>query len=123
MRLLAGLGKIGIGVSLIFGLIFSANARPAIDTMTICYGVNNQDGMAYRTPCIATDTGGAGSNILIYQIKDKEYWIVEEEGGEWLNNEPYETYVRDAFFHRTGDNDEYSYFCYQSASAHFCSKQ
>lgn len=101
-----------------------SSARPEVDKITICYGVDKQDNMSFRTPCIATNTGGAGINILIYQFKDKEYAIESSDFGEYLNGEPYTTYVRDAFFNRNhDDSDSYSYFCYQSKTAHFCSKQ
>lgn len=125
MRLMVSLGKIGIGVSLIASALVSISsyAGPEIDHMTICYGVNSKDKMSFKKPCIVTNTGGSGTIVTIYQIDNKEYTIVHEDGGDWLNDKPYKGYLRDAFFRRTKDTDDYSYYCYQSKIAHFCSKQ
>lgn len=101
-----------------------ASARPATDKMTICYGVDKQDKMSFKTPCIATNTGGAGVMVLIYQINGREYLIESSDDGDFLNGRAYTTYLRDAFFGRVPDSsDAYSYYCYKSKAAHFCSQQ
>lgn len=101
-----------------------ASARPETDKMTICYGVDKQDNMSFKTPCIVTDTGYNGIMILIYQINGKKYVIESSDEGDFLNGKDYKSYVRGAFFKRVPDNDEsYSYYCYKSKEAHFCSQQ
>lgn len=122
MQLRAGLVKIGIGVSFfITSVVF---AMPSTDSMTICYGVGTDDKQSFKTPCMVTNTGGGGSLVTIYQIKGKDYTIVSEDGGKWLNDKPFKTYTRGAFFERlNSDNDGFNYFCYQSKAVHFCAKQ
>ena len=122
MQLRVGLAKIGIGVSVfITSAVF---AMPSTDSMTICYGVGANDKQSFKTPCIVTNTGGGGSLVTIYQIKGKDYTVVSEDGGEWLNDKPFKAYTRGAFFERLpSDNDDFNYFCYQSKAAHFCVKQ
>ena len=101
-----------------------ASSRPTIDKMTICYGVDKQDNMSFKTPCMVSDWGGAGLSVLMYRINDKDYDIETSDDGDFLNGKPYKTYVRDAFFSRLTDgSDEYSYYCYKSKLAHFCSQQ
>lgn len=122
MRLQAALVKIGCGVSVfITSAVF---AMPSTDSMTICYGVGANDKQSFKTPCIVTNTGGGGSLVTIYQINGKDYTIVSEDGGEWLNNKPFQAYTRGDFFERqSGYQDDYAYYCYQSKAAHFCAKQ
>ena len=101
-----------------------ASSRPTTDKMTICYGVDKQDNMSFKTPCMVSDWGGAGLSVLTYRINDKDYDIETSDDGDFLNGKPYKTYVRDAFFSRLTDgSDEYSYYCYKSKLAHFCSQQ
>lgn len=123
MRLLANWGKISIGVC--FGIVsLCVNAMPEVDSMTICYGVDSNDKQSFKAPCIVTNTGGGGSLVTIYQFNNKEYTIVSEDSGNWLNDEPFEGYTRGVFFERLSPSEmDYSYFCYQSKSVHFCSKQ
>lgn len=109
--------------------IFIANqtlARPTTDHMTICYGVDKKDNMSFKTPCMVSSAGGAGVHVVTYQIKGKEYHIEQSDYTDSLNGQPYKTYVRGAFFERMPDTTEegdYSFFCYKSRQAHFCSKQ
>ena len=76
-----------VNAFLAMACILSANqasARPETDKMTICYGVDKQDNMSFKTPCIVTDTGYNGIMILIYQINGKKYVIessVESKNG------------------------------------------
>lgn len=122
MRSRTVLLKIGIGVSLLLSSV--SFAMPSTDSMTICYGVGADDKQSFKTPCIVTNTGGGGSLVTIYQIKGKDYTIVSEDGGEWLNDKPFKTYARGAFFERLpSDTDDFNYFCYQSKAVHFCVKQ
>lgn len=107
--------------------ILSANqtsARPTTDKMTICYGVDKQDNMSFKTPCMASDWGGAGLSVLTYRINGKDYDIESSNDGDFLNGKAYTTYLRDAFFSRVPDSSNvYTYYCYKSTAAHFCSQQ
>lgn len=107
--------------------ILSANqalSRPTIDKMTICYGVDKQDNMSFKTPCMASSGGGAGLGFITYRINGKDYDIESSNDGELLNGKPYKSYLRDAFFNRVrSDSESYSYYCYKAKSAHFCSQQ
>ena len=122
MQLRVSLVKIICGVSVF--ITSTAIGMPSTDSMTICYGVSANDKQSFKTPCMVTNTGGCGSLVTIYQIKGKEYMIVSEDSKEWLNNKPFKSYTRGAFFERQDSyQQEYSYYCYQSKAAHFCAKQ
>ena len=122
MRLQAVLVKTSIMVSVLVSTI--SFAMPSNDSMTICYGVDATDKQSFKTPCMVTNTGGGGSLVTIYRIKSKDYTIVSEAGGEWLNDKPFKNYTSGAFFERLPSNaDDFDYFCYQSKAAHFCAKQ
>jgi hypothetical protein len=98
VRLWTSLVKIGIGASL--GVAATCFAMPETDDIAICYGVGADDKQTFKTPCTVTNTGGGGSIVTIYQIKDKQYTVVSESSGDWLNEQPYTSYTRGAFFER-----------------------
>lgn len=112
------------GVGLAMGMIIHAHAMPELDSMTICYEVGKDDTLTSKHPCMVTNTGGGGSLVTIYQYEGKEYTIVSEQSGDYLNDEPYHEYTRGQFFERLDPAKlDYSYYCYESNSVHFCSKQ
>ena len=90
-----------------------AYARPDVDQLTICYGVKNNK-VAFKTPCIVTNTGGAGVSILEYQFKDRKYMIENSDSGNFLNDKKYVGYMRDSFFNVTNIEKEKKFFCYEN---------
>ena len=80
-----------------------ASSRPTTDKMTICYGVDKQDNMSFKTPCMVSDWGGAGLSVLTYRINGKDYDLETSNDDDFLNGTQYKIYVRDDFYNRVTD--------------------
>ncbi len=101
-----------------------AHAREETDQISICYGVKNNK-VAFKTPCIVTNTGGAGVSILEYSFKERKYTIESSDSGDFLNGQKYVGYMRDSFFKVTNVESEKKFFCYKTEDKKidFCSVQ
>lgn len=122
------MGSLKIGCGLAIGIIsFCTLAKPEFDNLTICYAVKN-DSVAYKAPCIITNTGGGGFDSTSYEFKNKKLEIVrsfDDEGNEiiTLNNQAVFSYMRDAFFKKTNDESSKKFFCYKQKNLDFCAQQ
>jgi hypothetical protein len=103
-------------------------ARPEVTKKTQCVEVVNQAKSQSYT-CLATNTGGAGVNVLIYAFNHKKYEIVEttdaDTGDEIkeMNDLPVFGYARDRVFKETEDKSKVAYYCYLTKKEHICAVQ
>lgn len=105
-----------------------AAARPEVTKKTKCVEVRN-DIKSKQYSCLATDTGGAGVSVLIYEFNQKKYEIVHtsdiDTGDEVfeMNDLPVIGYTRDRSFKKTEDERKVAYYCYVTKKEHICSGQ
>jgi hypothetical protein len=112
-------------ISVFLSLISMTTYGRAIeDNMAICYIVKG-DEIKSKSPCVASNGGGAGMSILTYTFNGKEYLIEESDAGDFLNGKKFTSYMRDDFFKITSEEDKMNFYCYRTKdkSIDFCSLQ
>lgn len=99
-------------------------ARSEVSKKTSCYEIKNEV-PSKKYSCVATDAGGAGTMVTIYNFNNKKYEIVitDDLPTPEMNKLPVIGYARDKSLKRTEDENKVAYYCYVTKKEHICASQ